>query len=104
MPKSTTFATLVLLGVSKKGGCSPSPRSTGNLVHDHLVPRPLPGSTFVPTGTWIRNVFWPSVRWPLTLVQERLETGRPSLYKAVNTELPRYLGLVGKVAIKDGNG
>jgi hypothetical protein len=97
--KFVASATLVLLGVNKKGGCSTSPCPSWNLIDNHLVSRPLPGSTFVPTVPWIRNVFRTHVRWPLWFVKVRLKTGRPCTYKAINTKLPRYLALVSKVAM-----
>jgi preprotein translocase subunit SecG len=91
--KSTALATLVLLGGSKKRGGSPTSRSSGYFIHNHLVSRPLSRSTLVLFVSWICYILWTVVWRPLSRVPERLELGAPCLHKRVDSELRRYPSL-----------
>jgi hypothetical protein len=91
--KSTTLATLVLLGVSKKWGHTPTSHSTGYLIHNNPMPRPLSRAPLVPTVSWIHNILWIVVWRPLSRVPKRHEARPLCLDKRVHTELVRYPGL-----------
>jgi hypothetical protein len=91
--KSTALATLVLLWVIKKWHRSSTSHSTGYLIHNHHVSRPLSRAPLVPTVSWICNVHWTVVWRPLSRVLERHEAGPLCLYKRVDTELARYPSL-----------
>jgi hypothetical protein len=91
--KSPAPATLVLLGVGKKWGRSPTSRSTGYLIHNHPMPGPISRAMLVLTVSWIHNVLWTVVWRQVSRVPERYEAGPPCLDKRVHTELVRYPGL-----------
>jgi hypothetical protein len=90
MTKSTALTTLILFGVNKKWCSSYPPTPTTNLIHNHLVPRPLPRSTLGPTTAWIGDILWAIVRRPLTQVTVRNKSWIPSQHKLVNSKLLGY--------------
>jgi hypothetical protein len=85
--KSTALATLVLFRVGKKWCSSSLPTTTRYLIHNHLVPLSLSGSTLVPTTAWISYIHWTIVWRPLSLVTIRNKPRTPSQYKLVNIKL-----------------
>jgi hypothetical protein len=59
-------------------------------MHNHLVPRPLLGSTFALTTAWIGDILWAIIWRPLTRVTVRNKSWTPSQHKLVNSKLLGY--------------
>jgi hypothetical protein len=95
--KSTALATHLLFEVGKKWCYSSQTTPSRHMIHNHLVPHPLPVYTLVLTIAWIRNVLWPIVWSPLSMVTVRNKPGTPSQHKLVNSKLRGYPPLYVKV-------